>query len=738
MRFQLHLLLLFLLTFQVSSGQAMVDPSPDLPGKGTQEMAAYLRKLVAEGRPMDYIHWNRARAHYHAEQARNGPQNERRKHWFLYCYEVLNSGNPQAAIDELHNHFSRYGKPFDQLLTYEVRPLYELWGLSFLRLGENENCQAAHSPASCILPLQGGGLHQLKKGSENAMAIFRLLQQRFPDDKTKWLLNLAAMTLDQYPGGLTPEELLTYPNWEREQKDFPRFEEVAMEVGLAENGISGGTCMEDFNRDGHLDIFATEYGMDDQCKLFFSDGKGGYTDVTEQAGLTGMVSGLNCLQADYDNDGWVDILVLRGAWCYPFGKHPNSLLRNMGDGTFQDVTRAAGLWSLNPTQAAAWADYDRDGDLDLFIGNESAPEVPHPCELFENQGDGTFKEVAREHGLGSILEFVKGCAWGDIDNDGWPDLYISLMGGNNLLYRNVEGKFLEIGQLAGVQEPFYSFPCWFWDVNNDGLQDIYVASYDLPRQDILAGDFARELQGLPGLDEKSCLFINNGDLTFSDKTKEFNLDRSMYAMGANFGDLDNDGFLDFYIGTGAPDFSTVVPNRMFHNLDGKGFEEVTSAGNFGHIQKGHGVAFGDMDRDGDQDIYMVVGGGYEGDEFTNILYENPISDNNWIVVELEGWKSNRKGIGCRIAIELTDGRQVHRTVGTGGSFGSSSLQQEIGLGQAEIKSLTVTWTDSSIQEFKKVPVNAKVIINEGEKKWKLADYERVPFRKGEHSGHHHH
>ncbi len=184
-------------------------------------------------------------------------------------------------------------------------------------------------------------------------------------------------------------------------------------------------------------------------------------------------------------------------------------------------------------------------------------------------------------------------------------------------------------------------------------------------------------------------------------------------MGSNFGDLDNDGWLDFYLGTGAPDFSTVVPNRMFRNVNGTHFEEVTSAGNFGHIQKGHGVAFGDIDHDGDQDLYAVLGGAYEGDVFTNILYENPGFENNWITIELQGKESNHSAIGSRIEIELDNGRKIYRTVSSGGSFGASTLQQEIGLGSTQlIEKMSVHWINGKVTIQQKIPVNQKLVIQE--------------------------
>ena len=156
------------------------------------------------------------------------------------------------------------------------------------------------------------------------------------------------------------------------------------------------------------------------------------SDVTAQAGLLGEVGGLNLVETDYNNDGHPNVLVLRGGWWGKQGCYPMSLLRNNGDGTFDDVTEAAGLMSLHPTQTAAWADFDSDGWLDLFVGHESRADDPHPSQLFHNNHDGTFSEMGERSGLAN-LGFVKGAAWGDFNNDGRPDLYVSVMYGRNHL-----------------------------------------------------------------------------------------------------------------------------------------------------------------------------------------------------------------------------------------------------------------------------------------------------------------
>lgn len=706
---------------------------------GTEEMAQILVELVENGSPLDHYHWNSQLAAFFKSKVEDTSDPNHRKYWLEYCLQLLNSGDSQGCIREIEVFLHRQELEYDDLLSGGGQPILELLGLAYLRLGEQENCLSNHTPYSCILPFDEQALHSLPKGSKKAIQIFELLQGRYPNDKNQWLLNLAHMTLGSHPGNVAGDHLINYPDWTRESSDFPRFAEVAGNVGLGINGLCGGVCLEDFNNDGHIDVFATSYGMQDQVRLFFSDAHGSYEEVTSSAGLEGIVSGLNCIHADYNNDGFEDIFILRGGWLQRGGNHPNSLLRNNGDGTFSDVTKAAGLLSFHPTQTAAWADVNRDGFLDLFIGNETTKDNRHASELFINQGDGTFEEEADDFGLGQLEVFAKGTTFGDINNDGWPDLFVSVLGGNNRLFLNDSGSFEEIGQRAGVQEPKFSFPCWFWDVNNDGYDDIFVSGYDAQYLDDLAADFVAELKGAENLRATPALYINNGDNTFSDQTVNWNLHRSMYGMGANFGDLDNDGHLDFYIGTGAPHFSTVVPNRMFRNVGGSTYEEVTSAGGFGHIQKGHGVAFADMDCDGDQDIYAVMGGAFEGDLFTNVLFENPLSANNWVILELEGRSTNRSAIGTKIEITLPDKSQIFRTITTGGSFGSSCLRAEIGVEQAEVISvLKVKWPIGDEQVFENVDINSRYTLTQGDAALVEVEHSPTPFVVGEVGHEHHH
>ena len=695
----------------------------------TLQMAAILSQLITEGKPEWYYHWNNERAIAYKAQTDNPEEPDRMKSWYLYCVELLNAGHSQTCIENIELFMSNNSLQYIDLIEQNLTPLIELLGLAYLRLGEVDNCQLNHNEYSCILPLQKQAFHTQKTGSEKAIEIYSLLQQNNPREKYKWIINLAYMTLGEHPQGVPKKLLIPFPNWSSEQKEFPRFSDIASTIGIGVNKLSGGVILDDFNNDGFIDLFCTSYGMNDQAKLFINSEKG-FEDATILSGIEGIVSGLNCMQTDYNNDGFKDILILRGGWLGKHGTHPNSLLKNNGDGTFTDVTKSSKILSNKPTQTAAWADVNRDGFLDVFIGNETGADFQNTCELFINQKDGTFKELSNEFGLGDINSFVKGVSFGDINNDKWPDLYVSIMGGQNLLFKNINGHFEEIAYQAGVSNPFYSFPCWFWDVNNDGFEDIFVSGYNSQNLADVAEDVAKELQGLEVTCDKPRLYINNGDETFTDKTKEFGLDKVMYAMGANFGDLDNDGWLDFYVGTGAPDFSTVIPNSIFRNVSGQKFEEITSAGGFGHIQKGHGISFADIDNDGDQDIYAVMGGAYEGDNFPNILLENPISSNNWIIIELIGSKTNKIGIGTKLEIELVNGRKIFYTVNSGGSFGANSIQAEIGLGKTDSPiDITIHWQNGENQTIRDLETNLKYFITEGQNTFEIYSLKPLVFKK---------
>jgi hypothetical protein len=661
---------------------------------------------------------------------------------------LLNGGKSEAARKEFEN-VRQFLTANGKMSARNASELRTFIALASLRLGEQENCLSNHTTDSCLFPIRAGGVHKLERGSRGAIRELTAQLKDSPGDLTaRWLLNIAYMTLGEYPDKVPTPWRIDPMRFESDHP-LPRFRDVAGPAGVDVDDLAGGSITEDFDGDGLLDILCSAMNWSSQLRFFRNNGDGTFTERTTEAGLTGELGGLNIMQTDYNNDGSADVLVLRGGWQGVLGRQPLSLLKNNGDGTFADVTEEAGLLRFHPTQTAVWFDFNNDGWLDLFVGNESTDEEQSPCELFRNNGDGTFTECAARAGV-AVVGFVKGVACGDFNNDGWSDLYLSRLGQPNLLLRNDgpktagdkkgDWKFTDVTATAKVAEPIQSFPTWFFDYDNDGWLDLFVSGYFLNDVGMVAADYL----GLPHNGERARLYHNNRDGTFTDVTKETGLYKVLLAMGANFGDLDNDGFLDFYLGTGDPDFSTLIPNRMFRNAGGKFFQDVTTAGGFGHLQKGHGISFADLDNDGQQDIYEVMGGAYSGDNYRNVLYENPGNSNHWITLKLEGVQSNRAALGARIkvTVKAAGGEQVIRkTVCTGGSFGASPFRQEIGLGQARsIQTVEIYWpVTGKTQTLTGLALDQFYQVREGDTNailWKLKTF-KFPAGAGAH-GHHHH
>ena len=599
-----------------------------------------------------------------------------------------------------------------------VNEIHFRLGLAWLRLGETQNCVLNPSADHCILPIRPGGFHTLPEGSRQAIPYFQaVLDNTAADERlrlsARWLLNIAYMTLGQYPEGVPPAHRIP-PEAFESQAAFPHWVNVAPALGLDTFSLSGGAVADDFDGDGYLDFFVSTSDLAGQLRFFRNGGDGTFAERTEEANLNGLLGGLNLVQADYDNDGYLDLLVLRGAWFGEHGQHPNSLLRNADNGTFFDATFAAGLGQDHyPTQTAAWADYDLDGDLDLYIGNETTDTFVAPGQLFHNQGDGTFADVAPTAGVDQYAH-AKAVVWGDYDGDRWPDLYVSNLGQPNRLYHNQgDGTFADVAPTLGVVSPRASFPTWFWDFDNDGHLDLFVAAYAATIADIAAAHLGHSVSV-----EQARLYRGDGQGGFADVSQDRHLAQPTKPMGANFGDLDHDGFLDFYLGTGDTDYAELMPNVLYWNQAGQRFVDVTFASGLGHLQKGHGVVFADVDHDGDVDIFEQMGGAYRGDGFADVLYENPGFGHGWLAIEVIGVESNRSGIGTQLRVDVVEGgqrRSLYRWVGSGGSFGGNPLRQYVGLGSAErVTQLVVFWPKSGKEQvFDEVPVNSIIRVTEG-------------------------
>jgi hypothetical protein len=675
------------------------------------------------------------------------------------AYELLLAGDSRAAAEGFQKAKDAALAHPDEFDANFLPVIRGYLAVSYLRMGEQANCCSMYGPRSCLLPIEGSGVHAEQEGSRAAIREYLELLESNPGDMTsRWLLNVAFMTVGEHPEKVPPRWLIP-PEKFAPTGAMPRFENVASTLDLGPPALAGGVVMDDFNGDGFPDLLVSSSGLDpqrDRLRYFQNKGDATFEDRTEAAGLAGLTGGMNLLQADYDNDGRLDVLVLRGAGLLgELGDQPPSLLRNRADGVFEDVTEAAGLLFFAPTQCGAWGDFDNDGQLDLFVGIESSVipgfDIPlyqglaarpeRPSKLFRSVGNGKFVDVAAAAGV-EITGYVRGAAWGDVDNDGYPELAVARGYGPALLFANRAGE-IESAVAAPLRrgvdapetrrrsavatasspramtrrfaapeqlEPAHSSAVLFFDYNQDGWLDLFVAGYSKIAASYAAGQVAADLLGQPHTAELPRLYRNNGSAAelprFASATAETELNHVYFATGAVAGDFDNDGWPDLYLSTGAPDYRAIMPKRLLRNLGGERFEDVSSSAGIAHLQKGSAVAVGDIDRDGDQDILQVLGGEFPGDIFPRALFINPGAPHRSVTLELVGTETNRSAMGARLAVHLetpSRARTLHHLVSGGGSYGGSTLAQEIGLGDAaSIKAVEVTWPRGATQRFERV------------------------------------
>ena len=745
--FAFYVIWIFALALVCGCGQeSSQDHSSEVAAKqdaATIDMANKLQSIYNSISPQKNTFSNMRRAEFFLQQSNTNDMFKRTKLRLRSSFEFINAGLNEKAIsilDEVEAELSNIQFDTKYKLTFDLKGLR---AIANFRKGELDNCRDNHNESSCILPLQEQAVHQLTAGSANAIKDIQDILEIKRDPNFVYLLNVAYMTLGQYPQGVPDDYLVPLTMKEDDMLNQPLIN-VGSSVGIDHGELSGGVIIDDFSGDGIYDIIVSSWSLNDDIAYYVADGKGGYQEHHVQSGLKGITGGLNIEPADYDNDGDLDFIILRGAWIRP-GKYPNSLIRNNGDNTFSDVTIESGIYSENSTQTAAWADFNNDGHLDIFIGNESLdPNNPQKSELFLNDGNGHFDEVSDSIGL-NITAFVKGVSATDIDNDGDQDLFVSVMGGQNKLYRNDSSvgpesifSFSDISSIAGIELPLLSFATWFFDYDNDGLEDLFVASYPSNYYNNLAAEYLNELTDLPHNSEYPRLYKNQGGGHFEDVTLKVQLDKVCFTMGSSYGDIDNDGFLDIYLGTGEPDLKAVIPNRAFLNDSGQKFREVTTQAGLGHLQKGHGVSFADLDNDGDQDIYAVMGGAYEGDRFFNALFENPGYGNDFLKLKLEGGKSNKMAMGARVEVILESGRSLHRRISSGSSFGNNPRTLEIGIPKGNnIEEIKVIWPSGYEELHSDIQTNKSYLISEA-KMMKPIEITPIPLIKNNTHHHHHH
>jgi hypothetical protein len=316
-----------------------------------------------------------------------------------------------------------------------------------------------------------------------------------------------------------------------------------------------------------------------------------------------------------------------------------------------------------------------------------------------------------------------------MDNDGDPDLYVSVMAGDNHLFRNDrdERRFTDITRATGTKGPRASFSTWWFDYDQDGWLDLFATGYPITfvSRGPLSDDFGRAVEGyiedifeLSDDGEHAALYHNlsNG---FEDVSVELALDDVLAPMGTNFGDLNVDGWPDIYMGTGSAGFDALDPSVAYLNQSGERFLDVTTSTGLGHLQKGHGIAFGDLDEDGDEDILADIGGAFTGDDFPDALFLNPTNDRDTttrhtVHLRLEGVTANRSAFGAEVRV-VTPGRTFYHWVGNGSSFGANSTQVEVALAdETEVQWIEIDWPYGETEIIEAIELDAVSWIRQGE------------------------
>lgn len=565
------------------------------------------------------------------------------------------------------------------------------------RLAERQNCIARHNEDSCIFPLSARAVHVETRGPKAAIAVLeRLLADPTHDlqYEGRWLLNVAHMALGTWPDGVDAKFRIP-PERLRGEATLARLVDRAKAIGLARHDRAGALVVDDFTGDGRLDVLQCTFDTDKAIRLSENTGDGAFTDVTEAAGLSRQLGGIALAQGDVDDDGRLDVAVARGGGLFGGPMFPNSLLRQDRAGHFVDVTAEAGVEFAAPSRAVLFSDVDLDGDLDLFYGceTEGAAEgaVRFPSKLFVNDGNGTFADATATAGIRNVARCLSAVA-GDVDLDGDPDLYLSNFIAANALFVNHTSDgcvtFVDEAQRRGVATPEASGPATFLDHDADGDLDLFVTyqHHYRPIRTVAAWMIDGVIE-----DDTMRLFDNDGAGTFTDVTAARGLKRAAIATGLGSGDLDNDGATDLYVATGGHDLASLFPNVLLVPRDGV-FRDATFPAGLGHLQKGNGVAFADVDDDGDLDLGVQIGGWYLDDGFVDAFFENPGQGGHWIALDLVGTKDNRSAIGARVRVRIATQRGERDVFATIGAQNGNPLRAHVGLGDAQrIVSVEITW-----------------------------------------------
>jgi tetratricopeptide (TPR) repeat protein len=564
----------------------------------------------------------------------------------------------------------------------------------------------------------GAAYYRLGEYTDAAAKFYEALQWR-KNSVDQWLFTLA---LDQVKGPRPPlPDFALFPveTFKIDPANAPllAFEDIAPKLGIHHLNGNGTAAWGDIDGDGRQDLIVSGSGV--FIRVYRNEGDK-FTDVTDAVGLGKVPSGYSLNLIDYDNDGWPDLYISLNGWSGPM----RNLLFHNDHGKFTDVSKKSGADDPGSGFVSLWGDLDNDGWLDLVIANGVLQEGS-TTQIYRNNGNGTFTNVTKAAGLNEPPGWgAIGIALGDYDKDGRLDILINGRDNapNRLYHNDGNMHFTEVAAKAGVlQPPHNGFVCFLFDYNNDGWPDILTTSlapWEAAVEGLKKGYAPANARSVHP--DANRLFRNNGNGTFTDVTFQSKLYYPTGTMGAGVADLDNDGYLDVYIGTGDPQISRLEPNRLFRNNGDGTFADLTNFVGFARPgNKGHGVAFVDIDDDGALDIFAQLGGHYPGDHTYNAFYHNlKAAQNHWLEVELRGVKSNRMAIGAQLTVKA-GGLLVYREVKGSEGFGSTSMfRQHFGLGaNAKVDSVEIRWPSGVTHQFTGLDANQIISVKEDEQKW---------------------
>jgi len=531
----------------------------------------------------------------------------------------------------------------------------------------------------------------------------------------------------------------------------PQFVDVAPQVGLTVSHLAskeqhyivesmgGGVGFFDCDNDGRLDIVVTNgssvdrysAGGDLMVTLYHQGADGKFTNISEQAGLTVKGWGMGVAVADFDNDGNLDLFVT--------GYGHSALYRGLGNCKFEDVTEKAGLGGITGfATGAAWGDYDRDGNVDLFVSRYVHVDMNHlpafgsdekfcrfkgvlvqcgpwgmPGEgdyLFHNRGNGTFEDVSKKAGMDDPQHrYGLGAIWADYDNDGWPDLFLANDAGPNFLYHNRhDGTFDEVGMLSGVAlgndgQELGSMGVDFADYDHDGKLDLFVTNYT---------------------DQVNNLYRNLGGGAFTDMSWSAKLGQPSYRYvkwGTGFADFDNDGWADVFVAnghvypqvdaiSGSPGYKE--PMQMFRNNHDGTFEDISKPSGVFDIppESRRGAAFGDVYNDGNIGILVL-----NIAQPPSLLINKTRNSNHRVGFHLIGTKSNRAAIGARVTVYAAGVMQFNEVRAGGSYLSQNDLRLHFGVGAADkMDKVEVSWPSGRTDVLRDVPTDFIYTITEGQ------------------------